>query len=49
MPDTNPGEVAEADFGRLGLVWNPESGRRRLAWGMLVVLGYSRHHFLESP
>ena len=46
MPDTNPGEVAEADFGRLGLVWDPESGRRRLAWGMLVVLGYSRHHFL---
>ena len=46
MADTKPGEVAEADFGRLGLMWDPESGRKRLAWGMLVVLGYSRHSFL---
>ncbi len=29
MADTEPGEVAEADFGRLGLMWNPQSGRRR--------------------
>jgi len=46
MADTKPGEVAEADFGRLGLMWDPRSGRRRLAWGMLVVLGYSRHSLL---
>jgi transposase len=46
MADTKPGEVAEADFGRLGLIWDAETGRRRLAWGMLVVLGYSRHSFL---
>ena len=46
MADTLPGEVAEADFGRLGLMWDPESGRRRLAWGMLIVLSYSRHEFL---
>jgi len=46
MADTEPGEVAEADFGRLGLVWDPQSGRKRQAWGMLTVLGYSRHSFL---
>jgi transposase len=46
MADTSPGEVAEADFGRLGFIWDAETGRRRLAWGMLVVLGYSRHSFL---
>jgi len=46
MADTQPGEVTEVDFGRLGFVWDQESGRRRLAWGMLVVLGYSRHSFL---
>jgi len=40
MADTSPGEVAEADFGRLVLMWDSQSGRRRLAWGMLVVLGY---------
>jgi len=46
MADTKPGEMAEADFGRLGLVWDPQSGRRRLAWGMVTVMGYSRHEFL---
>ena len=46
MADTEPGEVAEADFGRLGLMWDSQSGRRRQAWGMVIVLGYSRHEFL---
>ena len=46
MADTEPGEVAEGDFGRLGLMWDHESGRRRQAWGMVTVLGYSRHEFL---
>ena len=46
MEDTPPGEVAEMDFGRLGLIQDPETGRRRVVWGLLVVLGYSRHGFL---
>jgi len=46
MPDTEPGQMAEIDFGRLGLVRDPESGRQRQAWGMLIVLNYSRHSFL---
>ena len=46
MADTEPGEVAEADFGRLGLLWDPQSGRQRQAWGIVIVLGYSRHEFL---
>lgn len=46
MADTEPGQMAEIDFGRLGLMWDPESGRKRLVWGMLAVLGYSRHSFL---
>ena len=46
MVDTGPGEVAEMDFGRLGLVLDPENGRRRVAWAMVIVLGYSRHSFL---
>ena len=28
--ETAPGELAEVDFGRLGLVWDPEAGRRAL-------------------
>ena len=46
MEDTPPGEVAEMDFGRLGLVHDPETGRRRALWGLLLVLGHSRHSFL---
>jgi len=46
MADTPPGEVAEADFGRLGLIWDPERERRRLVWALVVVLSYSRHSFV---
>ncbi len=46
MEDTAPGEVVELDFGRLGLVQDPETGRRRTAWALIVVLAYSRHSFV---
>ena len=46
MADTQPGEVAELDFGRLGLVWDPDTGRRRVAWALVIVLPYSRHSFV---
>jgi len=46
MADTEPGEVAEADFGRLGLMLDPQSGRRRQVLGMVIVMAYSRHEFL---
>ena len=46
MEDTAPGEVAELDFGRLGLVPDPETGRRRMAWALIVVLAHSRHSFV---
>lgn len=46
MPDTQPGQMAEIDFGRLGLIKDSPSEKRRLAWGMMTVLNYSRHQFL---
>ena len=46
LADTEPGEVAEMDFGRLGMVWDPDSGRKRLVWVMVIVLAYSRHSFV---
>ena len=48
MAESAPGEVAELDFGRLGLVQDPETGRRRTAWALIVVLAYSRHGFVWS-
>lgn len=46
MADTAPGEVAEMDFGRFGMLFDPESGHRRLVWAMVMVLAYSRHSFV---
>jgi len=46
MADTPPGEVAEMDFGRLGLVWDAEKGRQRIVWAIVIVLSYSRHTFV---
>ena len=46
MGESAPGEVAEMDFGRLGLMQDPETGRRRAVWALIVVLTYSRHSFV---
>ena len=46
MEDAAPGEMAEMDFGRLGLIHDPETGRRWTVWALLLVLGHSRHCFL---
>jgi transposase len=46
MAPTPPGEVAEMDFERLGLLRNPETGRRQWVWGLSITLIYSRHSFL---
>ena len=46
MEDTAPGEVAEMDFGHLGLIRDPGTGRRRTVWALIAVLGYSRHRFV---
>jgi len=46
MAPTPPGEVAEMDFERLGLLFNPETGHRQWIWGLSITLTYSRHSFL---
>jgi 4-aminobutyrate aminotransferase-like enzyme len=46
LNETMPGEVAEMDFERLGLLRNPEIGRSQWIWGLSITLTYSRHSFL---
>ena len=41
--ETEPGEVAQVDFGAIGKVWDPATGRMRQAYVFVLVLGYSRH------
>jgi transposase len=45
MAEWPPGEVAEMDFGRLGLL-TEASGKRRAVWALVIVLPYSRHSFV---
>ena len=47
VADCAPGELAEVDFGRLGLVPDPATGKRRLAHALIVTLGYSRHQYVH--
>ena len=46
MEQSVPGEVAELDFGRLGFIQDPETGRRCAVWALIVVLAHSRHSFV---
>ena len=46
MEPSAPGEVAEVDFGRLGRLLDPEAGRSRTVWALIVVLSHSRHCFV---
>jgi len=47
VTEVEPGEVAEVDFGRLGLVADPETGRRRVLHALIVTLVYSRHQYVH--
>jgi transposase len=47
VADVAPGELAEVDFGRLGLVDDPDQDRRRVAWALLVTLAHSRHQYVH--
>lgn len=47
LADPPPGEEVQADFGQLGLIWDPEQERRRLAHAFVLVLAYSRHMYVE--
>ncbi len=46
MAESLPGEVAQVDFGQMGLVYDPETGRRRKLHALVVTLVYSRHQYV---
>lgn len=48
MAECEPGDLAEVDFGRLGHVPDPETGRKRLLWVLGVVLPSSRHQYVHT-
>jgi hypothetical protein len=54
MAPTAPGEVAEMDFGKLGTLINPVTGKRQVIYGLVVLvytsgLGPHAHYPVSSP
>lgn len=48
MAETPPGEAAEVDFGRLGLVYDPAVGKNRVLHALIVTLTNSRHQYVYT-
>ena len=46
VADGDPGVEVQVDFGQLGLLHDPASGRRRLAHALIFTAVYSRHTFV---
>jgi len=46
LDDPPPGQEAQADFGRLGMIVDPATGKRRTVWALIVTLSFSRHMFV---
>jgi hypothetical protein len=44
---TEPGQIAQVDFGYIGKLYDPAERRFRKAWVFVLVLGYSRHLFAK--
>lgn len=47
VADVEPGELAEVDFGKLGLIPDPDTGRRRVVYALVVTLVFSRHQYVH--
>jgi transposase len=45
--ETAPGEEAQVDFGYAGRMLDPQTGQSRKAWAFVMVLGFSRHQYVE--
>jgi transposase len=46
VADGDPGDEVQIDFGRMGLVHDAESGRRRVCHALIFTACYSRHCFV---
>ena len=46
VDDPPPGQEAQIDFGEMGFILDPETGKRRKLWALVVTLVYSRYQFV---
>lgn len=45
--ETAPGAEAQVDYGGVGKLWDPATGKERQAYCFVMTLSYSRHLYLE--
>ena len=45
--EVQPGDEGQVDFGYVGLLLDPATGRRRKAWAFVMTLSWSRHMYVE--
>ena len=45
--ETPPGEEAQVDFGYAGLMYDPETQKKRRTWAFIMTLSSSRHKFVR--
>jgi transposase len=45
--EVKPGDEAQVDFGYVGLLLDPATGRQRKAWAFVMTLSWSRHMYVE--
>lgn len=45
--ETPPGQQAQVDYGKMGLLYDPESGRRRTVYAFVATLSWSRYKYVE--
>ncbi len=46
IDDCAPGSELQVDFGRMGIMFDPETRRRRVLWALIFTAVYSRHTFV---
>ena len=46
LADPEPGRELQADFGRMGIMFDPVSARRRVVHALILVAVWSRHMFV---
>ena len=46
VDDAPAGQEAQVDFGKMGLIIDEESGKKRVLWALIITLVYSRYQFV---
>ena len=46
VEDCDPGEELQVDFGRMGIMFDPDTSRRRVTWALIFTAVFSRHMFV---